>query len=94
MVRTHYPPYLKTVLKAGAITHLLFLSACMTMAWVRQRETLKNSRPRRRFHKAGRFDSMLQVRDERQREVIRPILDWQPNDMYGAMPSKAYKSFH
>lgn len=89
MVRTHYPSYLKTMLKSGAIVHLLFVSVCLSLGWVKHRELSKNSKPRRRFLRAGIFDSNLQMRDEYQREIIRPSLDWQPNDAF--INSRSYK---
>ena len=82
MVRTHYPTYIKTVLKAGAIFHLMFTAGCLFTGWSRTRDQWKNSRPKRRFYRAGKFDSMIQMRNEHFREVTRPQLMWQPNDFY------------
>jgi hypothetical protein len=80
MVRTHYPSYIKTIHKAGAIFHLMFLAGGMFLGWTRTREYWKNSRPKRNWYRAGKFDANLQVRDQRAREVWRRQLDWQPND--------------
>lgn len=78
---SHYPPYVKTLMKTSGIVHLLFLAMTLTYGMVRYNVVLKNERPRRRFYKAGKFDSFLQVRDERHREIIRPLLDSQPADV-------------
>jgi hypothetical protein len=94
MVRTHYPPYIKTVLKAGAIFHLMFMGSMMMMGWGRYRELWKNSKPRRRAYKAGKFDFMLQGRDEYAREVIRPALNWQPNMAFQKTPDRVLKIIH
>ena len=76
-----YPTYVKTVMKTGAIVHLLVLAMGLTLGMVRYYQVRKNERPRRRFYKAGKFDSFLQIRDERHRELVRPILDAQPGDL-------------
>jgi len=92
MVRTHYPPYIKTVLKAGAIFHLMFIGAALMMGWGKYRETWKNSHPRRRAYKAGRFDFWLQGRDEYSREIVRPALNWQPNMAFQNSTDRVFKA--
>mmetsp|Transcript_2130 Transcript_2130/g.5284 ORF Transcript_2130/g.5284 Transcript_2130/m.5284 type:complete len:93 (-) Transcript_2130:1837-2115(-) len=91
MVQTHYPAPLKTILKGGAIAHLLFIAGAMLTGWTRQREYIKNAKPRRKFYRAGPVETYYQVRDERFRESIRPLLDWQPNDA-GSRYSKLSRS--
>ncbi|CAG9323678.1 unnamed protein product [Blepharisma stoltei] len=94
MVRTHYPSYLKTVLKAGSIVSLLYWALCLNIGWVHHRELAKNSRVRRRFVKAGGFDSFLQMRDEYHKHQVRPMLDFQPNQPYATpAPLKPQKHF-
>ena len=94
MVRTYYPPYIKTVLKAGAIFHLMFCGAMLLLGWGRHRELWRNDHPKRRPHKAGKFDYMLQVRDERFHELGRPVLDWQPNLAFPSEYSRVSKIIH
>lgn len=94
MVRTHYPPYIKTVLKAGAIFHLMFFSAVLLMGWGRYRELWKNSHPKRRPYKAGKFDFWLQMRDEYAREIERPALNWQPNQAFQFRNDSVFKKIH
>jgi hypothetical protein len=93
MVQTHYPAALKTMLKGGPIAHLLFFAGAMLYGWTRNREYLKNSRPKRRFYRAGPFDSYMQVRDEFHREMVRPALDWQPNDLLSSQSKKLLNKF-
>lgn len=77
----YYPPYVKTVLKTGAILHLI--STALGLFLVAQRMTAirRYGKPRRKGYRAGRMDSLLMVRDERHREIIRPMLDLQPADL-------------
>ncbi|OMJ74990.1 hypothetical protein SteCoe_25947 [Stentor coeruleus] len=74
----HYPTYIKTLMKTGAILHLLCMAMGFSLFAVRANQLRRHGRPRRRQYKAGKFDSMLMVRDEYHREMIRPILDAQP----------------
>ena len=78
---SYYPTYVKTILKTGAILHLLTLALGTCIALARFNHIKKDGRPRRRFYKAGKFDSLLQVRDERHREIVRPFLNVQPGDL-------------
>jgi hypothetical protein len=50
----------------------------LTLVMVRFTQIRKNGKPRRRHYKTGKLDAMLLVRDERHRELIRPLLDAQP----------------
>jgi hypothetical protein len=77
----HYPPYVKTFLKTGAILHLLLFATGSLLVAVRLTHIRRNGRGRRQFYKAGKFDSALQVRDERHREVIRPLMILEPADI-------------
>lgn len=74
---SHYPPYIKTVLKTGAIVHLLVFFMGLSFGTVRYFYISRNGRPQRRYQWAGLFDSQLQVRDQRHRELIRPLLEGQ-----------------
>jgi hypothetical protein len=93
MVRTHYPPYIKTVLKAGAVFHLLFSAQCIMTGISRSRELWKNSKTKRKLSRASRFENHLQTRDEHIREVVRPALDWQPNSVLSEAPGRFSKIF-
>lgn len=74
----HYPTYIKTLMKTGAILHMLCMAMGFSLFAVRASHLRRNGKPRRRHYKAGKLDSMLMVRDEYHREVVRPVLDAQP----------------
>lgn len=93
-MRTHYPAYIKTVLKAGPVFHLMFSGAMLLLAWGKTREYWRNDHPKRRAWKAGRFDFMLQMRDEKFHELGRPVLDWQPNQAFPANHELPQKIIH
>lgn len=93
MVRTHYPSYIKTVLKAGAVFHLMFSAQCIMTGTCRTRELMKNSKCPRRLSRASRFENHLQYRDEHTREAVRPVLDWQPNSILSEAPGRLSKTF-
>ena len=74
----HYPAPVKSLLKTGAILHLLTMAMGFTLAVVRFTQIRKNGKPRRRTYKTGKMDALLMVRDERHHEMVRPALDKQP----------------
>lgn len=74
----YYPPVIKTVLKTGAIVHLLTTALGLFLAGTRVTTLIRNDRPRRRAYKQGKMGLALSTRDQRHREVIRPLLDSQP----------------
>jgi len=74
----YYPPYIKTVLKTGAIIHLITTALGLYLVANRLTALRRYGKPRRRGYKLGKWGMLLSVRDERHRELIRPLLDYQP----------------
>lgn len=75
---SYYPPYIKTVLKTGAIIHLISTALGLFLVANRLTAIRRYGKPRRRGYKQGKWGLFLSVRDERHRELIRPLLDYQP----------------
>lgn len=74
----YYPPYIKTVLKTGAIVHLLSTALGLFIVGTRLTTLIRHDRPKRRPYKQGKMGLTLTTRDQRHREVVRPLLDSQP----------------